>query len=98
MSDGNVRSLRGEVVWRPPTEPVPQLVTELERLLAEAKDGELRNFVGCGLCRDGQTVTTLYAGELGRSRFTLLGGAYRMLQNLKFRLFNDEDARGVEVE
>ena len=89
---GDVTPLQqGDTVWRPPVDPVPQLVHELEHLLGEARSGELRCFSGCGVCRDGPTVVSVYAGELARARFTLLGGAYRVVANLKRRLFPEEE-------
>lgn len=93
---GEVTPLHGGQVWRPPVDPVPQLVDELRKLLTEAEAGELRNFVGCGLNRDGETISTLYAGEIARARFTLLGGIYRCASNLKRRLFPEEESPKVD--
>lgn len=92
---GDVAPLRGDAVLRPPVDPVPQLVDQLERLLAEARDGELRCFVGCGLSRD-NSVISVYAGETGRQRFILLGGLYRVLHNMKRRLFPEEETPRVD--
>lgn len=63
MNDNRVVALRGEVL---PTEPVPDVVETLERLLAEAKAGHIRGIA--------YAVATTLAGEGTGTGWDMAGG------------------------
>lgn len=85
----NVAPISAKILEPKPIEPSAQLVEQLEGLLADAKAGDLRSFVGVGIHMD-NGVTSLWAGELTRSRFTLLGGISRMAARSLNRLFPED--------
>lgn len=58
--------------------PNEELVAKLRALLADAECGLLRNFVGVGIEANNSTISFVRAGELMRSRFSLIGALRRL--------------------
>lgn len=71
------------IVERAP--PNQHLIGRLKELLAEAEDGRLRNFVGCGKSIDGW-VTNCWAGDVDYERFAVLGGVTLLQSRLARRI------------
>lgn len=63
-----------------------ELISNLERLLQDARAGNILNLICVGVMSDGETVIHEFSGDLSKKRFTLIG-ALAVTQN-ELTMFN----------
>lgn len=77
---------------RPP--PNEEVITRLEELLVSAKAGDLRNFIGVGMCLENNIRQNVYVGDIGFQYLRLFGALQLQLAHLTQEIMRCENEAG----